>query len=185
MEEVKDRIFRFAPFFSPPAGNNGISVLFCLTGVSTVMYLYLMKLVGKSWVEKCLFVCKTSHFCEFLKRRAKTSFLSTISCSFPVFLNMSECNQSSLGSTQVWRESYCSSALHLSLITRKWGWITLFCSIYFPGTLTTLGFLLPLEHTSSGTHQWKPSISSVVPAGSLKNSKLNPNKTSSNSNLLF
>lgn len=48
MEEVKDRILWFAPFFSPPAGSNGISVLFCLTGVSSVMYLCLMKLMGKS-----------------------------------------------------------------------------------------------------------------------------------------
>lgn len=55
--------------------------------------------VGGEVLSGKMFVCKTSHFCQFLKRGEKASFLSTISCSFLIFQNMSECSQYSLGST--------------------------------------------------------------------------------------
>lgn len=65
MEEVKDRILWFVPFFSPPARNSGIPVLFCLTGVSSLMYLCLMELMTKSQGEKCLLATITQSLCVF------------------------------------------------------------------------------------------------------------------------
>lgn len=63
MEEVKDRILCFVLFFSPPTRNNGISTLFCLTGVSSLMYLCLMEWMAKSQREKCLLATISQSLC--------------------------------------------------------------------------------------------------------------------------
>lgn len=98
MEEVKDGIFWFAPF----SHHQQETLYFCTSLFNRCLKcdVPLFIEVGGKVLSGKMFVCKTSHFCEFLKRE-KASFLSTVSCSFLVFLNMSECNQYSLGSTQV------------------------------------------------------------------------------------
>lgn len=149
MEEVKDRILCSVPFFSPPARNNGTPVLFCLTGVSSSMYLSLME--AKSWGGKCLLATISQSLCTFTEGK-KASFLSTRFCCFSKFLNMlSECNQHrySLGSTQVWRGGekrkimlFNPSSVPVK-ITRRWGQVTFFCSVCFPEVLTTILMVVP------------------------------------------
>lgn len=57
MEEVKDRIPCFAPFFAAPARHTGgIPVLFCLTGVSSLMYFCFNGVDGKGSRAK-MFAC--------------------------------------------------------------------------------------------------------------------------------
>lgn len=142
--------------------------------------------VGGKVLGGKMFVCKNSHFCEFLKQGEKASFLSTISCSFSIiskYIRMQPAftwEHTSL-KRKILLFSPSSVPDHQKM---RMNYLNLFC-LLSRSSDNNIGIASAPECTSSVTHLWKLSISFAVPAGSLQNSKFNPNKTSSNSNLLF
>lgn len=67
--------------------------------------------VGGKVLSGKMFVCKTSNFCEFLKRRTKAPFLSTISFFSHIFTYVSMQTLLTWEHTSLKRKVYCPSSV--------------------------------------------------------------------------